>query len=534
MSEQTKAPSDCLNQKYEFQNVILCHPHSILLSLKTKETGNKESEFCSDKSKEYVVKIISEEYYNSTLHQLLPTFSDSLYLLPCEIERKQNKVFFFYPKLTPVAEFLHSQSLTLMDIQNMVQDIGSAVSLLHQNEWIHGDIAPGNVYITPENHFILGDFSSSRPLSQRKKSKNKFTGATYTDTKIQSKPLLYQDIYSFSMMLYLFLHQGNHPSKESLSSHTPNNTEHFPNCTSFLLETLSMSKKFQKKCPDFSTYLTLLQSYIQMDAKTQKENKTVLRYDPLISGIFEEQTRPVTKNKIPLSSILKYGFLVAGIIFFLLSFSFSKMSLLQQNKAKEIQMITSNPTKKISYTHALPTNTPTPVTTPIHTTIPTSKPVFPTPSNRNSSITPKPALLYDISNSKYHNTEYLDQIPSPKQVIILFADHNSFTQTSCFYSLKSLQELYLNSNQIHHLSGISCMKSLRILDLSDNQITDISEIANLSQLQTLNLSYNHQISHIAAIKKMKHLQTLILTNTNISETQVKELKNTLPGLTIYY
>lgn len=534
MSEQNQILPTSLKQEFIFQNVILCHPHSILLSLKAKETGNKNADSYSDISKEYVVKIVYKEYYNSTLHQILPTFSDSLFLLPQQIKSEQGKVFLVYPKATPIAMYLQSHPFTMLDIQNMVQDIGNAVILLHQNGWSHGDIAPANIYITPDNHFILGDFSSSRPLSRRNKTKNKCTGATYTNSNIQKKPLLYQDIYSFSMMLYLFLHQGKHPGKKSPSSYTPNPKDRFPNCTSFLFESLTISEKFQKACPDFSTYLVSVQSYLQMDARIQKENSIILRFDPLISDVFEEQTRPLEKNTIPAASILKYSFLIASIIFSLLCFSFSKISTPQHNIAKEKQNSSSNDTEKNKITYSPLKNASTPDITSGQISIPTNPPPTPSETNTTLAITPKPTIIYDISNSKYYDTDYLDEISFPNQATILFADHNFFTKTSFFYSLYSLKELYLNHNQIQSVSGISCLKSLRILDLSDNKLTDIRDLSCLTQLHTLNLSYNHQISQITAIKKMKHLQTLIITNTNITEQQIKELKKSLPNLTIYY
>ena len=532
MSEQSKILPTSLKQEFIFQNVILCHPHSILLLLKAKETGNNADDY-SDTAKEYVVKIVCKEYYNSILHQILPTFSDSLFLLPQQIKSEQGKVFLIYPKATPIATYLQSQPFTILDIQNMVQDIGNAVILLHQNGWLHGDIAPGNIYITSDNHFILGDFSSSRPLSRRNRIKNKYTGATYTNSNIQKKPLLYQDIYSFSMMLYLFLHHGKHPNKKKLSSNTPIPKDRFPNCTSFLYESLSLSGKFQKAYPDFSTYLASLQSYLHMDAKTQKENSTILRFDPTISDAFEEQTRPLEKNTIPASSIIKYGFLIASTIFFFFCFSFSKISTPQHNIAKEKTYSSSIDTDNNKTTCIPYRNTSTPEFTPNHTSIPTNPPT-PSPTNKAFAITPKPTIIYDISNSKYYDTDYLDEISSPNQTTILFADHNFFTKTSYFYSLNSLKELYLNHNQIKSISGISCLKSLRILDLSDNKLTDIRELSYLSQLHTLNLSYNHQISHFTALKSMKHLHTLIITNTNITKQQIKELKNSLPNLTIYY
>ena len=141
MSEQSKILPTSLKQEFIFQNVILCHPHSILLLLKAKETGNNADDY-SDTAKEYVVKIVCKEYYNSILHQILPTFSDSLFLLPQQIKSEQGKVFLIYPKATPIATYLQSQPFTILDIQNMVQDIGNAVILLHQNGWLHGDIAP--------------------------------------------------------------------------------------------------------------------------------------------------------------------------------------------------------------------------------------------------------------------------------------------------------------------------------------------------------------------------------------------------------
>ena len=63
-------------------------------------------------------------------------------------------------------EYLESSSLTVQRACAWAADLARALALAHRTGIIHGDIKPGNIFVTPEEKVKLGDFGIARLATQ--------------------------------------------------------------------------------------------------------------------------------------------------------------------------------------------------------------------------------------------------------------------------------------------------------------------------------------------------------------------------------
>ncbi|MDF9408171.1 MAG: Internalin-A precursor [Pelotomaculum sp. PtaB.Bin013] len=91
-------------------------------------------------------------------------------------------------------------------------------------------------------------------------------------------------------------------------------------------------------------------------------------------------------------------------------------------------------------------------------------------------------------------------------------------------SLNASGEFVMYSDKIKNLTGLEYAANLQSLNLTNNNVSDIGVLSKLTNLQTLNLSSN-QISDIRALTGLTNLQTINLGNNQISDIEA------LSGLT---
>lgn len=98
--------------------------------------------------------------------------------------------------------------------------------------------------------------------------------------------------------------------------------------------------------------------------------------------------------------------------------------------------------------------------------------------------------------------------------------------------LTELTSLKLADNKITTLDFLEPLEKLVSLDLSNNDITDISSLAGLRSLRTLHLDGN-DIKDFTPLYGLNKLTMLTISDIEIKESQLKELKERLPGCVIY-
>lgn len=98
--------------------------------------------------------------------------------------------------------------------------------------------------------------------------------------------------------------------------------------------------------------------------------------------------------------------------------------------------------------------------------------------------------------------------------------------------LTKLTSLKLADNKITTLDFLMPLEKLVSLDLSNNDITDISVLAGLKNLRTLHLDGN-DIEDFTPLYGLNKLTMLTIGGIEIKESQLRQLKEKLPGCVIY-
>lgn len=99
-----------------------------------------------------------------------------------------------------------------------------------------------------------------------------------------------------------------------------------------------------------------------------------------------------------------------------------------------------------------------------------------------------------------------------------------------------LETVRLGRNRIENLSAFQnthSRESIRSLDLSFNRIQDLSPLTALHNLETLDLRSN-QISSINPLLRMPQLKKLDLSGNPLEQSQIEELRRTLPDCEILF
>ena len=110
---------------------------------------------------------------------------------------------------------------------------------------------------------------------------------------------------------------------------------------------------------------------------------------------------------------------------------------------------------------------------------------------------------------------------------------NNLTDISPLRHLTGLTELHLSLNEnLSDISALSSLTSLTTLSLNGTAVTSLSAISNLTSLETLDIE-GCQISDLTSIYGLKNLRTLYAAGCGLTQQQITELGNALPGCTIY-
>jgi len=104
-------------------------------------------------------------------------------------------------------EYLESSSLTVQRACAWAADLARALAMAHRTGIIHGDIKPGNIFVTPEEKVKLGDFGIARLATQVSGSERvKGTPAYLAPEQILGAPQDQRsDQFSFGIVFYQLL-----------------------------------------------------------------------------------------------------------------------------------------------------------------------------------------------------------------------------------------------------------------------------------------------------------------------------------------
>lgn len=552
--------------------MITANQHNVLYKVISLETGEY-----------YVLKILSKKYFCKSLYQTIFSFKNKHLLLPAEEFRDASYVYFITPYFDTLGQVLSTRNFSFAEIRQLSEDIGQAVSALHQAGILHLDITPQNIYLDKNHHFYLGDFSSSCYADKnfllsfyyKKKVYRTRSRTTFSlpEQRKSSLPAYYQDLYQISLLLFMLLHNGNLPENISLADISPfTPADNIFQKIFFVADNVHTDELPKTKQPLYSTeafFASLAEAFALCDKerlcreyKIALSDASVAKSD--IADILNDTTLEMISHEKEEKGLASMLFLFAGCLFLFSLYqvvapkvkedTFSKKqdyvisvatgSALEKTTASSApspveNAVTKSPTPSQSENTVTASSTPSPVESAV-TESPVSSPVE---NAIMASPVPSPSGTLDctlnIANKSYADLSSSDLsslhvTTATNEIKIVIASHNLFNNSSTFESFTSLQELYLDNNKICSLSGLSELKKLKILSLSDNKLCDITELSKITSLSILDISGNKNIKNIRTLSTLKKLQYLVITDTNITKKEVSFLQKKLPLCTILY
>ena len=491
-----------ITEKFSIKEPLSLNQHSAVFHLISNSTNEK-----------YVIKILDKSYYDKKLYQKIFSLNNSFLLLPKQVLSDNYYYYFLYPHMTTLTDMLSTKHFTYPMLRRLINDIGEAIATLHQNNILHLDITPNNIFVNAEGDYFLGDFSSSRfshlfPFSSSNHALRTGDTPLFAPEPEEKSPLsdFYHDCYSFCILLYMLSNDGNFPTEKrelyttsfdalhsflnkkikSDSSYNSNTIKEFLSDIEHILELCDKDKD----CQNYHFQISEKQKKLLLESTlncTIKKNSHIEHFHTLLHHV------PSTRH----SPIPIYGlFIFCGFIFL-----FSLYHYLSQNNLK-----TKNAT-----------------------TIPVE--YFATTKKDYAAASLK---KLDLSNTNCNTSVFSKAIANNSSLQILFANQCQLTMCPDFSNLENLEELYLHNNKITSIQSLNSLSKLKVLVLSKNELTDISILAELSTLTTVDLSHNNHLQNILSLTKLKKLQYLILTNTNITKKEILILQRKLPHCTIFY
>ncbi len=560
-----------LNKEFTLAEILLVKKTSVICSLK------KMLPFSEDC---YILKIIPANQYDRLLYEKLSSLSDGGILTAVQEYHTRHFIYFIFPKLQSLSYLVKSGQMDFHQIKTLYSDIGKTLLALHKADIFHMDISPDNIYLNPDGHYILGDFSSARIKKERKNCfKPHLTGSTkgfYPENIPKDISPANYDVYGFFMILFLLLHFGKTPSeimenstKTALTA-SDEITNDFEQITAFLSDTLYTCKTvylssdffekkffefghalkevkeqkirntFRTKISDFenslfcsftepeeeSLLLSIFPFFLQKQYKTHKNSRNTFENRPKIFSIPKSMF-----SKESISKPVLYGFcMFCGFLFLFACYHTLSNTNNPENNVKQVkanmqtESVSGSQILSLQETKAPPVFQRTSDNLPINTDAPTE----------TSIPVEKIVSVLDLEGQNLKNTSFLSKVKHTEDIQIIFAAGNHFSNVSSFFSFQNLKELYLNQNYITSVQGIKELKHLEVLDLSENKVQELSALSSLKNLKILDLSGQKTLNGITALKKLKSLEYLLLTNTNATRREISVLKQNLPACTIFY
>ena len=468
-------------QNYNVSHLLSIYTHDIIYELTEQISGEK-----------YILKILDKKYYHKKLYQTLSSSGCNFLLLPIEVTEDSQFVYFIYEYCPCLTELLLVREFSYAELSIFVQDIGNAILFLHENHITHRDIAPGNIFMNENGHFLLGDFSSSLFESKSSSPSSDIIAAisdkarNFGCRRTGSTPFFsppdyldrqngyYIDIYGFAMLLFLLLNELKPPTEDDfartcsspilkllLAILTESNSKEFPDFQAFFYQLTDM---FQNTAAENLTFHTAIIKHENTDfflrtASLNDRNSRTKKpaasssAKPADSKIQQSQCKQQSKNLVktagggvltknrsqPKLSILLYGFLLLSVLLFSIPF-YRSLTSRRQEQTNITQSFLSEQDKKI----------------------------------------------------------------------------------------------FMNKQNLTSVDFLQNNHSVEILVLSENNISSVKPLSKLTQLLILDLSCNQQLMDILSLTDLQNLQQLILTDTNITQEEHSALQNALPDCIILY
>ena len=179
---------------------------------------------------------------------------------------------------------------------------------------------------------------------------------------------------------------------------------------------------------------------------------------------------------------------------------------------------------------AAPTPTPTPV--PQAATTPAPAPAPQAASIQESAQQKKSGGFFKSTFKKVVKLK-LGRVRFEDDIVELNVEHNDVGNIQPLRECVQLQKLILSNNMVDDLSPLVDCKKLSFLALRNTRVEDLRPLSGLNQLSYLDL-WGTRIKSLEPLYSLKGLKYLNVKNTDITKSQIDDLKVVIPGCEVEY
>lgn len=530
-----------------------------------------------------IILLLSKRNYDAALWTKLKSIHDPNILPIEEIHRYPQGTAIIFPVLTPLKDYVRKEGLTLSQIIQLCKQISHALQSLHSQHILHLDVSPDNIFVDSNDHFVLGDFSNSiscpAPIHTLFHSKKAMTPPTFCPPNWNNElPNESTDQYGFAATLYTLLQNGTVPKRGYINfsadllftendsfyctdepydqaiqalkkcfAHvlTPSivNTDNDQSILSFSdtvvtqLSILNEVCSYRLQIADAThPFYSIRTQRLQTSNVSNSSCNKLLSYATLHPFRFLLGKLPIRNNlSVPILQRYRWCFPIICLGMILLCATLFLSLSGKRSTSKQSAFFGQNSAASVSSgqsTQYLSDHrTSAPANTEEQSSVPKSgHKINMLESQEKSEYSDffyhsDSENFLDVSNQKSTSLEaVLESSDLSHNWNILYAENNQFTSLSALQNHPQITELYLSNNKLCDLSVLSSLQHLKVLVLSDNLCNDVTPISKLTSLQYLDLSGNRDLSHIETLADLCSLQVLLLSDTNITKSQIEELK----------
>lgn len=184
---------------------------------------------------------------------------------------------------------------------------------------------------------------------------------------------------------------------------------------------------------------------------------------------------------------------------------------------------------------AAPTPTPAPAPAPQATPTPT-----PAPAPQATQAVPTQESLQQKKSGGFFKSTFkkvvklkLGKVRFEDDIVELNVEHNDVGNIQTLRECVQLQKLILSNNMVDDLSPLVDCKKLSYLALRNTRVEDLRPLSGLDQLSYLDL-WGTRIKTLEPLYSLKGLKYLNVKNTDITKSQIDDLKVVIPGCEVEY
>ena len=494
-----------INQYYRITN-----RHIVLLA------KQKKTDIC------HVLIIVYNSYFHKKLWKDLIRLPDNKLLLPKKIHAGKDIHILEFPVCTSLKKLVQLEAISLSTIIKLILDLSASLNCLHNAGILHMDISADNVYLTEEQHFILGDFSESCYQTEANSPLFDQISPFIAPECQREPPSIQSEQYQLGILFYQLCNLGNAPPKD-FQGIVPQNLPALQSVaeTSDVIRAI-LSKMLAQDPFERYSDLTVLQQDLKSLSTKKLEQSDYQLFLPNETHSFHQT---VTLTKSISIEIRPHPGRLHLPSFHLPSISLSPLVILFPLILVSLTLIlvftkgfsnTKNKEKQIMESSQGQATTGTSISTTADTAI-----------NIDA--------ILDIADKNIDSlaSAYPKHIQA-NTIHTLLAENNHINSLRELSLFPNLREIYLSNNQITDLQDLAALSNLEVIILSDNHCTDVSGLSTLHKLRFLDLSGNPELSEISDLHTLTSLETLILSDTSVTENAVQQLQQALPECNIIY